>query len=81
MLMECVVRAVNKLYYTNVSCEWVSCPHSPVHFLDFHPGNRNHHHLSDDVENHELQLVCYGECCHCDVEDEDAADGFPSGSL
>ena len=33
------------------------------------------------MENHELQLVCHCEFCHCDVEDEDAADGFPRGSL
>ena len=69
------MRAVIKLSCTDVSCEWVSCLHSPVDFLEFLPGNRNHHHLSDDVEYHELQLVCHCEFCHCDVEDEDAADG------
>ena len=30
-----------------------------VDFLEFLTGNRNHHHLSDDVEHHELQLVCH----------------------
>ena len=52
-----------------------------VGFLEFLPGNRNHHHLSDDVEYHELQLVCHCEFCHSDLEDENAADGFPRGSL
>ena len=42
-----------------------------VNFLEFFPGNRNHHHFSDDVGCQELQLVC---CC--EVEDEDAV-GFP----
>ena len=68
---------VNKLYYTDVSCEWVSC----LHHRRFPPGNRNHHHLSDDVGYHELQLVCHCAVCHCEVEDEDAAGGFPRGSL
>ena len=27
--VECAVRAVIKLYCTDVSCEWVSCPHTP----------------------------------------------------
>ena len=45
-----------------------------VDFLEFFPGNRNYH--QDDVECHELQFVCHCESCHCDVEDEDAADGF-----
>ena len=48
------------MYCADVSCEWVSCLH-PVGFLEFLPGNRNHHHLSDDVEYHELQLVCHCE--------------------
>ena len=33
-----------------------------VDFLEFFSGNRNHHHFSDDVGCHELQLVC-----HCEV--------------
>ena len=33
----------------------------PFDFLEFIPGNRNHHHFSD-VGCHELQLVC-----HCEV--------------
>ena len=49
----------------------------PVDFLEFLPGNRNHRHFSDDVEYHELQLVCHCEDGHCEVEDEDAADCFP----
>ena len=44
---------------------------------------RNHHHFSDDVSCHELQLVCHCEVGHCEVEDEDedAAGGFLRGSL
>ena len=46
----CVFSAlVNNLYCTDMYCEWVSCLHSPVDFLEFLPGNRNHHHFSDDV--------------------------------
>ena len=38
--IECAVRAVIKLYCTDESCEWVSCPHSsPSIFLEFLPGN------------------------------------------
>ena len=48
-----------------------------VDFLEFLPGNRNHHHFSDADGCHELQLACRCESCHCHVEDEDAADGFP----
>ena len=48
----------------------------PVDFLEFFPGNRNHHHFSDDV-GYELQLVCHCEAGHCEVEDEDAACGLP----
>ena len=63
-------------------CLVSGCPvYTPVDFLEFFPGNRNHHHLSEDVEYHELQLVCHCDSCHCDVEDEDAADGFLRGSL
>ena len=68
---------VNKLYCTDVSCEWVSLSTLPVDFLEFLQRNRNHHHISDDVDCHELQLACHCESCHCDVEDEDAASGFP----
>ena len=46
------------------------CVHTPVDFLEFVSENRNHHHFSDDVGCHELQLVCVGN------EDEDAAGGF-----
>ena len=51
-----------------------------VDFLEFFPGNRNHHHFSDDVGRHELRLVCHCEVGHCEVEDEDedAASGFLS---
>ena len=49
----------------------------PVDFLEFLPRNRNHHHFSDDVGGHELLLVCHCEVGHCEVEDEDAAGGFP----
>ena len=50
-----------------------------VDFLKFFPGNRNHHHFSDDVGCHEVQLVCHCEvgCCEVEDEDEDAAVGFP----
>ena len=37
----------------------------PVDFLQFLPGHRNHHHFSDDVGCHELQLICHCEVCHC----------------
>ena len=51
-----------------------------VDFLDFLQGNRNHHLFSDDVGCHGLQLVCY--CAVEDEhEDENAAGGFPRGSL
>ena len=53
----------------------------PVDFLEFLPRNRKHHHFSDEVGCHELQLVCHCEVCHCEVEDKDAAGGFPRGSL
>ena len=33
------------------------------------------------MEYHELQLVCHCKFFHCDVEDEDAADGFLRGSV
>ena len=36
----------------------------PVDFLEFFPGIRNHHHFSDDVGCHELQLVCHCEVGH-----------------
>ena len=52
-------------------------------FLEFFPGKRNHHLFSDDVGCHELQLACHCEVGRCEVEDEDedAAGGFPRGSL
>ena len=54
-------------------CVVSGCPvYSTVDFLEFLPGNRNHHHFSNDVEYHELQLVCHCEFCHCEVENEDA---------
>ena len=54
-------------------CIVSGCPvYTPVDFLVFFPGNRNHLHFSTDVDCHELQLVCPCEVCHCDVEDEDA---------
>ena len=48
----------------------------PVDFLIFLPGNRNHHHFSDDVGCHERQLVYHCDVVHCEVEDEDVAGGF-----
>ena len=54
---------------------------APVDFVEFFPGNRHHHHVPDDVEYHELQLVCHCEVGHCDVEDEDAAGGFSRDAL
>ena len=57
-------------------CNVSGCPAPPVDFLDFLPGNRNHHHFSDDVGCHELQLVCHCEVCHCEVEDETLPAGF-----
>ena len=55
----------------------------PDDFLEFLPGNRNHHPFSGDEGCHELHLVCHCEVGHCEVEDEDedAAGGFPRGSL
>ena len=54
-----------------------------VDFLQVFPGNRNHHHFSHDASCHEFQLIYHCEVGHCEVEDEDedAADGFPRGSL
>ena len=72
---------VNRLYCTDVYCEWVSPLYTPVDFLEFFEGNRNHNHFSDDGGCHELQLVCHCEVGHCEVEDEDAASGFSRGSL
>ena len=66
-------RACEQTYCTDVCCEWVSRLHLTVYFLEFSRGNLNHHHFSDDVSCHELQLVCHCEVCHCEVEDEDAA--------
>ena len=63
-------------------CLVSGCPvYTPVDFLEFLPGNRNHHHYSDDVGYHGIQLFYHCEVCHCDVEDEDAARRFPRGSL
>ena len=37
-------------------CLVSGCPvYTPVDFLEFLPGNRNHHHFSDDASCHELQ--------------------------
>ena len=59
-------------------CVVSGCPvHLPVDFLEFSSENRNHHRFSDDAGCHELQLVCHCEVSHCEVEDEDAACGFP----
>ena len=54
---------VNRLYCA-VCAVFVGVLSSrPVDFLEFSfQENRNHHHFSDDVEFHELQLVC-----HCEV--------------
>ena len=79
--IECAVRAVIKLYCTDVSCEWVSCLHFPSIFWNSFQETESTTNVSDDVEYHELQLACHCEFCHCDVEDEDAADGFLRGSL
>ena len=72
---------VNRLYCAVCAVFMGVLSTLPVDVLEFLPRNRNHHHLSDDVECLELQLVCLCEFCHCDVEDEDAADGFLRGSL
>ena len=62
-------------------CLVSGCPVNTLRrFSEFLPGIRHHHHISDDVEYHELQLVCDGEFCHCDIEEEDGADGFHRGS-
>ena len=73
------VRCVPRLYCAVRAVFGVHRLHTPVDFLEFFPGNRNHHHFSDDVGCHELQLVCRCEVGHCEVEDEDgdAAGGFP----
>ena len=78
----CVPRLWTGCGALHVQCEWVSCLHT-VDFLAFFPGNRHHHHFSDDVSCHVLQLVCHYEIGHCEVEDEDedAAGGFLRGCL
>ena len=69
--IERAVRAVIKLYCTDVSCEWVSCLHTPsISWNSFQETEIT------TIYHHELQLVGHFEFCHCDVED-DAADGFP----
>ena len=72
---------VNSLYCTDECCECVLYTHH-VDFLEFFPGNRDHHHFSEDEGRHEFQLVCHGEVGHGQVEDEDedAASGFSRGS-
>ena len=75
--MRCAL--LNRLYRTVCAVCMGALSGPPVDFLEFFPGNRNHHHFSDDVGCHELQLVCHCEVGHCEVEDEDedAATGFP----
>ena len=70
-----------KLYCTDVSCEWVSCLHTPRRYsgIPSFSGNEITTIYQDDVEYQDLQLVCHCEFCYCEVEDEDAADGFPHG--
>ena len=67
--IECAVRAVIKLYCTDVYFEWVSCLHTPsicwnsfkeTEITTIYPMMWN---------TVELQLVCHSESCHCDVED------------
>ena len=72
-----------KRLYCAVCAVFMCVLFTPIDFLEFFPGNRNHHHFSDDVGCHEPQLVCHWEVGNCQVEDEDedAASGFPSGSL
>ena len=51
-------------------CTVCGCPVYTVDFLEFVPGSRNHHHFSDDVGCHELQLVCHcevGRCRHVSI--------------
>ena len=80
--MRCVP-LVNRLHIAVCAVFMGVLSTHPVDFLEFFPGYRNHHHFSDDVDCHELQLVCMCEVGHCEVQDEaeDAADGFPRGSL
>ena len=70
---------VKRLYYAVCAVFMGVLSALPVDFLEFFPGNRNHHHFSDDVGCHEVQLVCHCEvgCCEVEDEDEDAAGGFP----
>ena len=75
------IRACEETVLRCICSVHVSTVYTPVDFLQFFPGNRNLHHFSDDVGCHELQLVCHCEVGHCEVEDEDAAGGFPRGSL
>ena len=74
---------VNRLYCAVCAVFMGVLSTPPVDFLEFFPGNRNHHHFSDDVGCHELQIICHCEVDHFEVEDEDedAAGWFPRGSL
>ena len=62
---------VNKLYCTDVYCEWVSCLHLATIF-------RNSFNETETMSSNSFDTVKF---CHCEVEDEDAADGFLRCSL
>ena len=72
---------VNKLYCAVCAVFMGVLSTLPIEFLEFSPRNRNHHHVSDDANSHELQIVCHCEVGHCEDEDKDAAGGFPRSSL
>ena len=75
-----VVRSalVNRLYCTNVSCEWVSCLHSPSIFWNSFQETEitTIYQMMWNTMSSNLFAIATRE-----VEDEDAADGFPRGFL
>ena len=54
-------------------------PHPPSIFWNSFQETENHHHFSEDAGCHEFQIVCHCEVGHCEVEDDNAAGGFPIG--
>ena len=60
---------VNRLYYAVCAVFMGVLSALTVDFLEFFPADRNHHRFSDDVGCHELEIVCYFEVGHCEVEE------------
>ena len=48
MRISCAVRALNKMYCTNVSCEWVSCPHEVLRVT--HAGDQHLRLFAERIE-------------------------------